>query len=66
MGLESVTSRCDHLARQIQVHGRIVPPAETVAEIEAVTLAEARAAGALTLSGGEALATVGGVLRKAA
>lgn len=66
MGLEGVGSRCDHLARQIQIHGRIVPPAETVAQIEAVTLAQARAAGQTALSGGEALATVGGKLAKAA
>ena len=66
MGLEAVGSRCDHLARQIQVKGRIVPPAETVAAIEAVTLAQARAAGQAALSGGEAVATVGGKLAKAA
>ncbi len=66
MGLEAVGSRCDHLARQIQITGRIVPPAETVATIEAVTLAQARAAGQAALSGGEAVATVGGKLAKAA
>jgi predicted Zn-dependent peptidase len=66
MGLEGVGSRCDHLARQIQVHGRIVPPGETVAQIDAVTLAQARGAGQAALSGGEALATVGGKLAKAA
>ncbi len=66
MGLESVQGRCDHLARQIQVHGRIVPAAETVAAIDAVTVADARAAGAATLAGDEALATVGGKLAKAA
>ena len=66
MGLEAVGSRCDHLARQIQVKGRIVPPAETVAMIEAVTLAQARAAGQAALSGGEAVATVGSKLAKAA
>jgi len=31
MGLEAVATRCDHLARQVQVHGRVVSPAETVA-----------------------------------
>ena len=66
MGLESVASRCDHLARQIHTHGRIVPPAETVAAIEGVTLAGARAAGAAALAGGLATATVGGKLAKAA
>jgi len=66
MGLESVATRADHLARQIQIHGRIVPPSETVAELDAVTLAQARAAGQAALSGGGALATVGGKLAKAA
>ncbi len=66
MGLEGVGARCDHLARQIQIHGRIVPPAETVAGIEAVTVAQARIAAQAALSGGEALATVGGKLAKAA
>lgn len=66
MGLESVQSRCDHLARQIQVHGRIVPVAETIEAIDAVTLAEARHAGQLALAGGAAIATVGGKLAKAA
>ena len=66
MGLESVATRADHLARSIQVHGRIVPPSETVALIDAVTLDQARAAGARALSGGEALATVGGKLAEVA
>jgi len=66
MGLESVATRADNLARNIQVHGRIVSPSETVAELDAVTLAQARAAAQTALSGGEALATVGGKLAKAA
>jgi predicted Zn-dependent peptidase len=66
MGLESVATRADHLARSIQVHGRIVPPAETVALIDAVTLEQAREVGARALSGGEALATVGGKLAEVA
>ncbi|OHT19007.1 M16 family metallopeptidase [Edaphosphingomonas haloaromaticamans] len=66
MGLEGPAARCDHLARQIQVHGRIVPVAETVAALDAVNLAAAREAGARALSGGRAIATVGGKLAKAA
>jgi predicted Zn-dependent peptidase len=66
MGLESVATRADHLARMIQVQGRMVPVAETIADLDAVTLAQARAAGARALSSGEALATVGGKLAKAA
>ena len=66
MGLESVATRADHLARSIQVHGRIVPPSETVTLIDAVSLDQARQAAANALSGGEALATVGGKLAEAA
>ncbi len=66
MGLESVQARCDHLARGIQVHGRIVPVAESVARIDAVDLAQTRRAGATALAGGEALASVGGKLARAA
>jgi len=66
MGLEGATARADHLARQIQIHGRIVPPAETVAMIDAVTLDQARTAGGRALAGGRAMATVGGKMAKAA
>ena len=45
MSLESTGSRCEQLARQIQVFGRVVPTAETVAKIEAVTLADVRRGG---------------------
>jgi predicted Zn-dependent peptidase len=37
MSLESTGSRCEQLARQIQVFGRVMPIAETVAKINAVT-----------------------------
>jgi predicted Zn-dependent peptidase len=36
MSLESTSARCEGLARQMQVFGRPVPPAEIVAKIEAV------------------------------
>jgi hypothetical protein len=66
MGLESVQSRCDHLARQVQVQGRIVPVAETVAQLDAVDLKHARQAGTTALSGGLATASVGGKLARVA
>ena len=40
MSLESTGSRCEQLARQWQVFGRIVPVAETVAKIDAVSEAD--------------------------
>nr|WP_208408687.1 pitrilysin family protein [Sphingomonas vulcanisoli] len=66
MGLESVATRADHLARMLQVHGRVLVSAELVAELDAVTVAQARAAGAKALASGEALATVGGKMKAAA
>ena len=38
MSLESTGSRCEQLARQLQVFGRLVPVAETVAKLNAVTV----------------------------
>lgn len=66
MGLESVQARCDHLARQIQVHGRIVPAAEIVAAIDAVDVGAARSAGQTALAGQLATASVGGKLARVA
>ena len=37
MGLESTSSRCEILARQIAIHGRYVPVAEMVQKVEAIT-----------------------------
>ena len=44
MSLESTGSRCEQLARQLQVFGRVVPTAETVAKLAAVTLDDVRRA----------------------
>lgn len=66
MGLESVQSRADYLARGIDLRGRIVHPAEHVAEIDAVTLADVRRVAAKVLGGPAATATVGGKLARAA
>ena len=59
MSLESTGSRCEQLARQIQVFGRIVPVAETVAKIEAVTLADVRRAASRIFRGRPTLAAMG-------
>jgi predicted Zn-dependent peptidase len=40
MSLESTGSRCEQLARQLQVFGRVVPIEETVRKINAVTTAD--------------------------
>ena len=37
MSLESTTSRCEQLARQISIYGRPLPVSEVVAKVEAIT-----------------------------
>jgi predicted Zn-dependent peptidase len=59
MSLESTGSRCEQLARQIQVFGRIIPTKETVARIEAVTVAEVQAAAARLFRSRPTLAAMG-------
>jgi predicted Zn-dependent peptidase len=59
MSLESTGSRCEQLARQWQIFGRIIPAAETVAKIEAVTQADIRAVAAKIFQTRPTLATIG-------
>jgi len=59
MSLESSWGQAAYVARQLAVHGRLVEPAEVVAELEAVTLEQIRAAGARILAGPRASATIG-------
>jgi predicted Zn-dependent peptidase len=59
MSLESTGSRCEQLARQWQIFGRVIPAAETVKKIEAVTEADIRAAAAKIFSSRPTLATIG-------
>lgn len=59
MSLESSWGQAAYVARQLSVHGRLVEPAEVVAELEAVTLEQIRAAGAKILAGPRASATIG-------
>jgi predicted Zn-dependent peptidase len=59
MSLESTGSRCEQIARQIQVHGRVIPTEETKARIAAVTLDDIRRAAHRLFSGKPALATLG-------
>ena len=59
MSLESTGSRCEQLARQWQVHGRIIPTEETKAKIAAVTVAEIEAVAARIFRGRPTLAALG-------
>jgi predicted Zn-dependent peptidase len=59
MSLESTGSRCEQLARQLQVYGRIVPVEETIARINAVTVADVRRAAARQFRAAPTLAALG-------
>lgn len=59
MALEGAQGASDYLGRSLMVHGRFLPPAELVARIEAVTVDQARAAGAAMLAGAPARAEIG-------
>ncbi len=59
MSLESTGSRCEQLARQMQVFGRPVPTAETVAKLNAVTTSDVRRAAARIFRGAPTLAAMG-------
>ncbi len=59
MSLESTGSRCEQLARQIQVFGRVIPTAETVARIAAVTVADVQRAAAKLFRAAPTLAALG-------
>jgi predicted Zn-dependent peptidase len=59
MSLESTGSRCEQLARQIQVFGRVIPTAETVGRINAVTIADVQAAAGRIFRSTPTLAAMG-------
>jgi predicted Zn-dependent peptidase len=59
MSLESTGSRCEQLARQLQVHGRVVPTAETVGKLNAVTAQDVQEAAALIFRAAPTLAAMG-------
>jgi predicted Zn-dependent peptidase len=59
MGVESPWGQASYLARQLSVYGRLVEPAEVIAELQQVTLDEVAAAGAKMLAGPRARATIG-------
>jgi predicted Zn-dependent peptidase len=59
MSLESTGSRCEQIARQIQVHGRVIPTEETKARIAAVTLDDIHRAATRLFRARPTLATLG-------
>lgn len=61
MSLESTGSRCEQLARQWQVFGRVIPAAETVAKINDVTIEDVCAVARKIFRRKPTLATIGPV-----
>jgi predicted Zn-dependent peptidase len=59
MSLESPWGQAHYVARQLAVYGRLVEPAEVVAELARVTLDQVREAGGRMLAGPRARATIG-------
>jgi predicted Zn-dependent peptidase len=59
MSIESPWGQVHYLARQLSLFGRLIDPAEVIAELGAVTLEQVRAAGAAMLAGPRARATIG-------
>jgi predicted Zn-dependent peptidase len=59
MSLESTGSRCEQVARQMQVFGRIIPTEETVAKLNAVGLDDIRRAAARIFRGAPTLTSLG-------
>jgi predicted Zn-dependent peptidase len=59
MSLESTGSRCEQLARQLQVFGRVIPVEETKAKIAAVTVDQVQQAAAAMFRARPTLAAMG-------
>ena len=59
MALETPQGRADHLARSIEIFGRIVSAEEQLAQLRAVDVAAARAAGVDLHAGPVAVASIG-------
>jgi predicted Zn-dependent peptidase len=66
MALETAQGRADHMARSVEVFGRIVDLEEVLGELRAVDAAAARSIGAALLDGRIAIASVGARLAAAA
>lgn len=66
MALETPQGRADAMARSIEIFGRIMTVEEMLAELRAVDVGSARAAGQAALDGPRAIASIGGKLALAA
>jgi predicted Zn-dependent peptidase len=61
MAMESSSARADQMARHLLAYGRLIPAAEIIARIDAITTADVRAAGRAILSSRPTLTAIGPV-----
>jgi predicted Zn-dependent peptidase len=61
MALESSSARADQMARHLIAYGRIVPPAEIIARVDAITLADVRRVGQRIMASAPTLTALGPV-----
>ncbi|MDO8606679.1 MAG: pitrilysin family protein [Phaeospirillum sp.] len=59
MSLESTTSRCEQLARQMAVYGRPLPVSEVVAKVEAITAEDCARVARRLFAGAPTVAAIG-------
>ncbi|TAN70949.1 MAG: insulinase family protein [Magnetospirillum sp.] len=59
MSLESTTSRCEQLARQVVVYGRPLPVSEVVAKVEAITAEDCARVARRLFAGAPTIAAIG-------
>ncbi len=59
MSLESTGSRCSQLARQLQIHGRLISTEEMIAKIDAVTESDVLAMARTLFAGAPTVTTMG-------
>jgi predicted Zn-dependent peptidase len=61
MALESSSARADQMARHLIAYGRIIPPAEIIARVDAITLADVRRVGRRIMASAPTLTALGPV-----
>jgi predicted Zn-dependent peptidase len=59
MALESSSARADQMARHLIAYGRLIPPSEIIAKVDAITVLDVRRAGRRILSSAPTLTTIG-------
>ncbi len=63
MAMESSSARADQMARHLLLYGRIIPPQETIARVDAITVADVRRVGRDMLASTPTLTAIGQLKR---